>query len=473
MGDIAWARKYRPRNIQEYMGPTLQRVITNRFKDITNIPHTIMLYGTRGCGKTTGARLLCKEMLCLTPVDGHSCGECETCLEVDTYITNSEAGMECSGIVEINAADSTGKDAITEIIDDAMIEPMYPIRYKIVIMDECHKLSDAAQNSLLKLIEEPPQHLVFIFCTTDPEKVIPTIRSRMQLLVEVKKQTVDDMANRLMYVAQQEGLETSLAALKIIAKTCDRIPRDCLNKIEDVAKNYGNKVTLDTVRESTGDIASEVYMNYIIAANKSLANIAQFTHTLKELDITVKSFVKGLTRFILDSIYIIHGINLEDYPLSYVKQVKELFKIYKSNDFDMLLQIVEYANKMIDDDDTKAELILTTTALRIGKVQLLANGDLSLESSDASKENTISIINAQKSLNEELQRKIEHVPTQRATSVMLASVFGNTLAEVIDVDVQLNGVQPSLGGPSMADKTPTTPGMLSVEELSKLLKKKD
>ena len=194
MADIAWTRKYRPSSFDDYMGDDVKRMVQNRFRNRDDIPNTIMLYGTRGTGKTSMARLLAKEIHCLNPIDGHSCGQCEMCQEIDEYISSTEAGAECSGITEVDAATTTGKGDINDIIEDALIPPLYPLNYKVLILDECHMLSTSAQNSLLKVIEEPPAHLIFILCTTDPEKVIGTIHSRIQLKIEVRRKSVAELA---------------------------------------------------------------------------------------------------------------------------------------------------------------------------------------------------------------------------------------------------------------------------------------
>lgn len=105
MQDLAWTRKYRPASFDDYIGDNVKNLVINRLKDRNSIPNTIMLYGTRGTGKTSMARLMCKEILCESPVDGHSCGHCDMCKEVEDYISSTEAGVECFGITEINAAD--------------------------------------------------------------------------------------------------------------------------------------------------------------------------------------------------------------------------------------------------------------------------------------------------------------------------------------------------------------------------------
>ena len=445
MADIAWVRKYRPSSFDDYMGEDVKRLVVNRFADRNNIPNTIMLYGTRGTGKTSMARLLCKEIHCMEPVDGHSCGECEMCQAINEYISSTEAGVECPGIIEVDAATTTGKNDINDIIEDAIIPPMYPLKYKVVIMDECHMLSVSAQNRLLKVIEEPPSHLIFILCTTDPEKVIDTIHSRMQLKLEVKKKSVEEMTDKLLWISEQEGLTVSREALQIIAKKGDRIPRECINLLESVAKTYGNNVTVQNVREAIGDVSTEIYIKFYESANKSLKDIALFNKELKDKDISAKNFVQGLARFTMDCIYIRYGISLDDFPVEFVKVAGKLFSIYKVSELDALLNIVQSAYFSLSSDDVKNELIITNTALRIGKVGLLAKG-LAGESADASNENYSSIRKYQEKLEEERKSAIEKMPDADPKKEEFASVF-NQMSEIkggtdiVDSEAANNGVK--------------------------------
>lgn len=465
MGDIAWVRKYRPSSFDDYMGDNVKNLVLNRFKDRNNIPNTIMLYGTRGTGKTSMARLLAKEIHCMSPVDGHSCGQCEMCQQIDEYITSTEAGIECYGITEVDAATTTGKSDINDIIEDAIIPPMFPLEHKILILDECHMLSKAAQNSLLKVIEEPPKHLVFILCTTDPDQVIGTIHSRMQLKIEVRKKSVDELAQKLLEISEKEKLTVSMEALKVIAKKGDRVPRESINLLESVAKNYNNEVTMDTVRASIGDVASEVYIDYFTAANTSMEKILLFNKRLKEQDISAKQFISGLTRFMLDACYVKHGISLEDYPVEFVTQVKKLFDMYHSAEFDTALQIIEAASKSIDDDDTKSELIITTTALRIGKVGLLAQG-LGSEEKESEKENKVSITNYREQLEQEEHKQFEKIKEYGPTKEALGNVF-KQMADVKDT-VGIIGSQIPLTTPQQTEQGEQDGRFVSKDELEKL-----
>lgn len=420
----AWSRKYRPASFEDYMGDNVKNLIYNRFKNRNSIPNTIMLYGTRGTGKTSMARLIAKEILCLEPVDGHSCGKCSMCQEVDQYISSTEAGAECYGITEVDAATTTGKDSINDIIDEAIIPPLYPLTHKILILDECHMLSKAAQNSLLKVVEEPPAHLVFILCTTDPDDVIPTIHSRVQLKLESRKKSVDEIANRLLKIAQLEKLEVSMEALKIIAKKGDRVPRECINMLESIAKASGNVVNLETVRRAIGDISTEIYVKYYQAANSSLEDILQFNKLLKEKDISAKQFMQGLTRFTLDACYAKYDIESDDQSAEFFKQAKALFNIYTSSEVDTLLQVVEAAYRGIDDDEVKNELLITTTAIRIGKLGILAQG-LGHETVIAEKENDKSLALYKKHLAEDDALRAEKIRNYGPVKEALGNIIKN------------------------------------------------
>ena len=456
----AWYRRYRTLNMDDYLGDNIKQVVEARFTVPENRPSVILIYGTRGCGKTTFMRIISKYYLCESPIEGKPCEQCEICQAINDSLINGEIGTEVPGVVEVDATKANGKQAIEDLIEDAVIAPMYT-KHKILLMDECHMITGPAQNAMLKVIEDIPSHLIVLIATTDVDKVLGTIKSRCQVKLEVKKKSVEEMAQRLLYIANKEGLTTSMEALKIIAKKADRVPREAINLLEDIAKNHGNSVTVDNVRESTGDVAAEVYMGYFIGANTGLEEILQFNKKLKSLDISAKVFISGLTRFMLDCMYIRHAIDLEDYPVEYVKSVQSLFKIYTSNEFDALLQVLEYASKMIGEDEARNELVITTTALRIGKIGLLASG-LGRESAQAEKENKQSITEYRKQAEEEIAHQLDKVQTFSPTKEKLAGL----LKGITDVS-NTNGIVIAANKKNTSDKAEE--GFFSADALGELL----
>lgn len=394
----SWYTKYRPVTMEEYSGPTIKNIVEKRFKKKSDMPHVIMIQGSRGCGKTTFARIISKYYLCENPnEDGTPCETCEMCQSInDILISGNSTEVECAGVTELDATIMNGKEAIQEVLDDAIQAPIYT-SYKILIIDEVHMVSNAGQNSMLKVIEDIPSHLVVIFATTNPEKVLQTIKSRCQLTLEARKQSVKDMSNRLNQIAIMEKLTVSKDALDIIARQGNRVPRECINILEGVAKTYNGEITVANVRDYIGGVSSEYYMDYFKAANSSLSEILLFLKKLKENDVKLNEFVSGLLKFAMDAMYIKHGISLEEYPTDYVKTIKELFDMYTSSEFDMLLQVLEYLSNNLVDDDAKNEVLLTTTAMRIAKIELLANG-LDKEQHEAIIENKVSLYEHSKKL---------------------------------------------------------------------------
>ena len=425
----ALARKYRPKNIDEYLGEGVKEIVKRRFNSSEKYPNVVLLHGTHGCGKTSCARLLAMEYLCEHKVDGHACGKCEMCQELLDKLISSEAGVDVMGVREIDIASEGSKGTSDEIINDSLIEPVL-VPYKILIMDEFHMASKTVQNRLLKIMEEPPKHLVFILCTTDPDKIIDTIHSRCQLKIEVKKAKLNDLANRMMYICEQEGIKTSMKALRLIAQKSDRIPRDSLMMLEQVASNHGNEVTLETVSAEMNDIANELYIEYFMSANTSLESIMQFTKKLKddERDYGYTKFIKGLMQFTIDAVNIVYGIGLEEYPPEYVKSIAELMKIYSNSDLDYLLQIIEFASENMNAGDEKALLTIITTALRIGKIgQLESLQDIELErvrDNRKAKRNRGKVVKAD-------TRKSTKTSAEALGMGVIGEVFGHGITEIV------------------------------------------
>lgn len=408
----SWYVKYRPKTLEDYSGEHIKRVVSKRFVKREDMPHVIFIHGTRGCGKTTFARLISKFYLCENPnEDGTPCEKCQACEEINETLIGGESGVETAGVTEVDATTANGKEAIQEVMEDAIVPPMYT-EFKILILDEFHMVTPQAQNSMLKIIEDIPAHLVVIIATTNPEKVLQTIKSRCQLTLEARKQSIPDMVNRLKYIALEEKCTFSEKALEVIAKKGDRVPRECINLLENVAKNYDGEITLENVKECLGDNDSALYIEFFNAANTGLIDIMNFIYKLRLNDIKINEFVNNLMIFVLDALYIKHGVNEDEYTKEYVKQVKKLFDEYESQDFDMLLQVLESADRSLSvDNDKKNEVTLTIAAIRVGKIQLLSGG-LAEEQETAIAENRMSMAEHHKLLKQQQTEVSEQLKLQ-------------------------------------------------------------
>lgn len=239
-------RKYRPQTFDDVVG---QEGVTRTLKaqlQSGHLSHAYLFTGSRGTGKTSCAKILAKAVNCLHPMDGNPCNVCEACRAID-------AGS-CMDVLEIDAASNNGVDNVRDLRDDAVYTPSQ-VKTRVYIIDEVHMLSLSAFNALLKIIEEPPEHLLFILATTELHKVPATILSRCQRF-SFRRLSQEDIAGRLHYVAYQEGIELEDEAARILARLADGGMRDGLSLLDQCAAAADNRVTIDTVYGCLG-IAGE------------------------------------------------------------------------------------------------------------------------------------------------------------------------------------------------------------------------
>ncbi|MBR4224165.1 MAG: DNA polymerase III subunit gamma/tau, partial [Oscillospiraceae bacterium] len=247
-------RKYRPATFTDVIS---QPHITNTLRNqiVTGkTAHAYLFTGSRGTGKTTCARIFAKALCCESAVNGDPCNECEICRAADEFAL--------SDIIEIDAASNGSVDDARELREAALYTPER-CKYKIYIIDEVHMLSKDAFNALLKIIEEPPEHVKFIMATTELHKVLPTILSRCQRFDFMRIRT-EDIAARIMSVCEAEGIKIAEEPAELIAKTADGGMRDALS-ILDRCIAFSEDITIDTVSEATG-IAGRGHLFSLVAA---------------------------------------------------------------------------------------------------------------------------------------------------------------------------------------------------------------
>src|SRR5688572_3365489 len=232
------ARKYRPQSFGDTVGQeTAVQTLQNAVRD-GRIHHAYLFSGVRGVGKTTLARILSKALNCVKGPAAEPCNECTVCREITEGIDMD--------VREIDAATYTGVDNVRELRDVSQFQPARD-RYRIFIIDEAHMLSAASWNALLKLIEEPPPHMLFMFATTELHKVPQTIISRVQKEM-LRKITLDDLIGRLEQVCRMEGIKADRAGLEIVARRGEGSVRDSLSLLDQVIAFSGHTVSADDVK---------------------------------------------------------------------------------------------------------------------------------------------------------------------------------------------------------------------------------
>ncbi len=239
-------RKYRPQTFDDVSG---QLAVTQTLKTQLmsgRMSHAYLFTGSRGTGKTSCAKILAKAVNCLHPDNGNPCNVCEACRAIDSG--------SCMDVLEIDAASNNGVDNVRDLLDDAIYTPSQ-VKMRVYIIDEVHMLSISAFNALLKIIEEPPEHLLFILATTELHKVPATILSRCQRF-SFRRISQEDIAARLQYVAYQENIDLDDGAARVLARLADGGMRDGLSLLDQCASATTGELTADAVYACLG-IAGE------------------------------------------------------------------------------------------------------------------------------------------------------------------------------------------------------------------------
>ena len=275
--------KYRPQTFAEMVGQDFIKKILSRASQQDRPASAYLFSGTRGVGKTTAARILAKAMNCLNGPDFEPCNKCRHCAEITKGVFPD--------VIEIDAASHTGVDNVRKLREDVGYMPMSG-RYKVIIIDEAHMLSTAAFNALLKTLEEPPRHCVFIMATTAPEKFPATVVSRCQHYV-FKMVSLENLVQHLKWVLDTENVEYDPEAVRLVAVRGAGSVRDSMSILGQVMAIGGDRIEPANVREVLGLAGQEVYADFFKAIlNKDLIAIHSGIKSLMDKGLDISFFLQ-------------------------------------------------------------------------------------------------------------------------------------------------------------------------------------
>ena len=323
-------RKYRPKTLDDIYGQdTIVKIIKNSIKN-KQINHAYLFAGPRGTGKTSIAKIFAKIVNCENPTEYEPCGKCNSC----TQVNNSD-------IIEIDAASNNGVDEIRELRNKVNLVPSYG-KYKIYIIDEVHMLTVGAFNALLKTLEEPPAHAIFILATTDPQKIPETILSRCQRF-DFKKITNDAIVENLRQISEKENIKIEEEALYEIATLADGGMRDSVGML-DQAKSYNDeKITIDDIHDINGTITEKDLEE--ILENLEEKNLEEILKKTDKYNEKGKNFTKLIEEFINYLRNVLLFKKVPNYFKNQHKKTENYEKIVEKIDVEAILKYIEILNK--------------------------------------------------------------------------------------------------------------------------------
>lgn len=338
MAYVALYRKFRPQRFEDVVGQEhITQTIRNQIKS-GRVAHAYLFSGGRGSGKTSTAKILSRAVNCLHPVDGEPCNECEICKQA------LEGNL--IDISEIDAASNNGVDNIRDIREEVEFIPT-TAKYRVYIIDEVHMLSTGAFNALLKTLEEPPKHVIFILATTEPQKLPVTILSRCQRF-DFKRISIENIIKRLNVICKESNIEIEDAALKIIAKMSDGAMRDAISILERCIADGDAKITEDKIRELVGipefeylvDISNDLLDNN---AEAILQDAEKVINDGKDIEVFIWEEIK----FVRDLLMLQVSEDLVIYKTEEKEKMKQLLnKVSKQRLLNLIADLSTLQNNM-------------------------------------------------------------------------------------------------------------------------------
>ncbi|MEZ0537041.1 DNA polymerase III subunit gamma/tau [Caldicellulosiruptoraceae bacterium PP1] len=354
---LALYRKYRPQVFEDVVAQEhIVKTLKNQVK-LNKISHAYIFFGPRGTGKTSTAKILSRAVNCLNPKDGNPCNQCENCKSILEEKTID--------VVEIDAASNTGVDNVRQIRDEVRYPPSN-CKKKVYIIDEVHMLSTGAFNALLKTLEEPPEHVIFILATTDIQKVPATILSRCQRF-DFKRISTADIAKRLIFISKKENIDIDEDAINLISKKAEGGMRDALTILERCTMMEEGRITYQFVSNLLGISAKEATYDYFDAViNKNTVKALEIINKLYLEGYDLVSFVEDAVELLRNSLVIRLGASQEilDLMEDEKKKVQNFANLFETSRLvSMLKTFVDLSNQLKWSRYQKVQIELVTIRL--------------------------------------------------------------------------------------------------------------
>ena len=344
-------RKYRPSTLEDVIG---QDVIIKILKNavINNkIGHAYLFSGPRGIGKTSIAKLVAKTVNCLNPKDGSPCEQCENCMAINNGFN--------ADIIEIDAASNNGVDEIREIKNKINLVPNQ-LKYKVYIIDEVHMLSIGAFNALLKTLEEPPEYIIFILATTDPQKVPATIVSRCQCF-EFHRISSKNIVERLEYICKNEKIDVEKSVLEKIAELADGGLRDSIGMLDKLNAYSNDKITMEDFEKVNGIVSNQDKQKFLdLILNGNIIEIIKFIDEIYDLGKDLNIFVQDMLKITKENIISYYIESKNEYNIEQLLNLSLVFNkligdIKNATDIKTLLEIniISFINQFISTNSKK------------------------------------------------------------------------------------------------------------------------
>lgn len=362
MAYLVLARKYRPQTFDEiYAQDHITQILKNTI-ELDRTAHAYLFTGPRGVGKTSLARIFAKSLNCMeNGPTANPCNKCQNCVEITNGVS--------ADVIEIDGASNTGVEDIRELQKELMYSPANSL-YKIYIIDEVHMLSKNAFNALLKTLEEPPQNVIFIFATTEPHKVIPTIISRCQRF-DFKRIPIPDIVNRLQEICKLEKISIDNEALFMVAKKADGSMRDAQSLMDQVLAYGKEHIALTDVLSIFGIVHYDIYQRILgFIAQKDTSSIIKLLHDVLEKGNDIQEFIGGLLDYIRNVLLVKVNVDVPAVSETLLKDMHTLSSSFSENDLLYLMSILVKA-KMDIKNSTNPILVTEMTFIKIAKLQEL------------------------------------------------------------------------------------------------------